>query len=220
MARAIKLSNLLRRDIIEITRLQQLSPAGLHPLEYYLLQSTAGDYLHDGEAWHVAYQTLINELAGRASPAETEAASKATKGLRIYWLGEDTPEYRIFNLLEDYGASLVGCDSRLSFYYELIAEAGNPVTNLAKWTWRMPCNLSTVERMQVTLPHIRDQKADAVIIHSNVGSRNLAGAEKLVSDVIKDETGLPVLSIETSPTGQIIDSIKSQIHDFVAGNSR
>lgn len=219
LAGAIKLGNLLRQDIIEITRLQQSSPAALPPLEYYVLQSTAGDYLFDGETLHGRYQTLINELRGRASRSESEAAAKSPKKLRIYWLGEDTQEYQIFNLLEDYGAVLVGCDTRLSFYYELVAEGGNPVENLAKWIWRMPSNLSTLERMQVTLPHIRAQKPDAVIIHSVIGSRNLPGAERLVRDVINDETGLPVLSLETSLPGKNIDLVRSQIQGFIKANS-
>ena len=146
--------------------------------------------------------------------------TKSPKQLRIYWLGEDTLEYRIFNLLEDCGAYLVGCDTRLSFYYEPVPEGGNPVENLAKWMWRMPCNLPTLERMQVTLSHIKAQQADAVIIHSNIGSRDLPGAERLVRDVIKGETGLPVLSIETSLPGNNIDAVKSQIQDFVTANSR
>jgi benzoyl-CoA reductase/2-hydroxyglutaryl-CoA dehydratase subunit BcrC/BadD/HgdB len=215
---AIKIGNLLRQDMIEITKLQRSSPAPLPPLEYYILQSTAGDYMIDGEALHRQLQSLINELRELGTRSGPDVQGESTKKLRIYWLGEDTQEYLIFNLLEDFGASLVGSDTRLSFYYELIPEPGNPVVNLAKWIWRMPCNLSTPDRMQLTMPHIKEQKPDAVIIHGNVGSRNLPGAERLVRDLIKDETGLPVLSLETSLPGTNVESVKSQIKGFVQAN--
>lgn len=206
---AIKLNNLLRHDIKEIVKLQQLSPGLMPSLEYYFILSTAGGLNPDGEKLHRLYQSFIGEISGRVTGAVNN------KKPRIYWLGEDTQELQIFNEIDDLGATLVGSDARLSFYYEPIRETGNPVENLADWLWRMPCNMSSAERMNVTIPHIKAQNPDYVIINSNCGSRNLPGAEALVTGIVRKQLGLPVLSIETSLPGDRFENVKSQLQQFI-----
>jgi benzoyl-CoA reductase/2-hydroxyglutaryl-CoA dehydratase subunit BcrC/BadD/HgdB len=207
---SIKVSNSLRQDISEIDALLRTSTMVLSPLEYHILHSTAGMFLDSGELIHNCYRDVISELKLKSS-----VAAASVKKIRVYWVGDGTLDLELFNALEDYGAYLVGSDSRLPFYYQMINETGNPVENLANWVWRMPCNLSIQERMKLEIPLILDQKPDAVILHRTAGSRNTAASERMVGDIIKEQTALPVLYLETSAPGQDTEKINSQINGFV-----
>jgi benzoyl-CoA reductase/2-hydroxyglutaryl-CoA dehydratase subunit BcrC/BadD/HgdB len=134
-------------------------------------------------------------------------------------MGEETQELQLFNIIEDHGGVLVGGDTRLSLYYKPIKEDGSAIENLARWLWEIPFNLPTMERIKTTIPYIKKQNPDAIIISSVVGSRNLPGAERLVKDIIRDELGIPVLSIETTRPLENIKKVDSQIRTFIEMNT-
>lgn len=210
---AIRIGNLLRQDMLDITKLLQLPTVPIPALEYYMTQALMGDYVQDPEALHTQYRALIEELNERVRQA-TPAPGTFKKPLRIYFMGEETQEFRVWNAIEDYGGVLVGCDTRLSLFYDLVKEGGSPIENLARWVWKMPYNLPTVERIKATIPYIKRQKADAIIIHSVIGSRNLPGAERLVKDLIEAELGIPQLFIETTLPLEDVERVDYQIRAF------
>ena len=212
---AIRRGNLLRQDLLEITRLLKSSLVPISALEYYMTQAFIGDYVQDAEALHQKYQALLSELKKRVGQSVPAPGLASQKPLRLYFMGDETQEFQFFNIIEDYGGVLIGCDTRLSLYYESIREDGPAVENLARWIWKMPCNLPTAERMKATIPYIKEQKPEAIIVSSVVGSRNLPGAERLVRDIIRDELSLPVLSIETTLPLENIEKVKSQVKAFI-----
>lgn len=216
---AIRRGNLLRQDLLEITKWLQSPNIPISALEYYMTQILIGDYAQDPEALHNQYQALIEELEERVKKGVAAPGLKSKKPARIYLMGEETQAFQLFNIIEDYGGVLVGCDSRLSLYYELIKEDEPPINALAKWIWKMPHNLPTAERVKATIPFIRQQKPDAIIISSVVGSRNLPGAEILVRDIIRDELGIPILSIETTLPLENIEKVDYQIRAFIEMNT-
>jgi hypothetical protein len=65
------------------------------------------------------------------------------------------------------------------------------------------------------LGKIKKQKPDAIILSNVIGSRHLTGIEKLVKDIIKEELGVPVLSIETTLPGESLDKIDYQINALI-----
>ena len=212
---AIRQGNRLRQDLQEITQLLRSRPVPISGLEYYMTQIMIGDYTQDPELLHQQYSILLSELKTRVDQPAGTPRLTSRKPLRLYLMGEETLEFGIFNMIEDCGGVLVGCDTRLSLYYELIKEDGAGIENLARWIWKMPCNLPTAERIKVTIPYIKKQEPDAIIVSSVIGARNLSGAERLVRDVIKDELGIPVLSIETGLPLINIDKVNSQIKAFI-----
>ncbi len=195
---SIRRGNLIRQDLMEITQMLQLPKVPISALEYYLAQTMIGDYAQDPEMLHDRYRALVQELKERVSQSVAAPGLVSEKPLRIYFMGEETQEFRVWNAIEDYGGVLVGSDTRLSLYYDLVKEDGSPIENLARWIWKMPHNLPTAERIKATIPHIKQQEPDAIIISSVVGSRNIPEAERFTRDMLKDELGLPVLSIETT----------------------
>ncbi len=216
---AIRRGNLLRQDLLDITRILQSSTVSISALEYYMAQFPIGDYAQDPEALHERYQALLAELEERVKHGATAPGLKSPKPLRIYLMGDETQEFQLMNIIEDYGGALVGCDSRLSLYYEPVREDGSVLEALARWIWKMPHNLPTAERVRATIPYIRQQKPDAIIISNVVGSRNLPGAERLVRDIIRDELGIPVLSIETTLPLESIEKVDYQIRAFIEMNA-
>ncbi len=215
---AIRAGNILRQDMLDLMKLLQLPTVPISALEYYMAQALMGDYALDPEALHKHYRALIEELECRAAQQVAAPGITSAKPLRIYFMGEETQEFRVWNAIEDYGGTLVGLDTRLSLYYDLIKEDGSPIENLARWIWKMPYNLPTVERIKATIPYINSQNPDAIIVNSVVGSKNLPGAERLVKDMIGKELGIPAIFIETTLPLENIERVDYQIRAFIETN--
>jgi benzoyl-CoA reductase/2-hydroxyglutaryl-CoA dehydratase subunit BcrC/BadD/HgdB len=215
LAGSIRQANLVRQDMAEIDRLMASDGILLPALEYYICQLFLGDYLGDGQELHKDLQVLISELKTRQGGQADEGKSSH---FRLYYMGDETQQFQLFNGIEDYGAVMVGSDVRFSLYYQPVKEEGPALENLAEWIWNMPCNMPTLDRVRATIPHIKQQKADGVLINSTTGSRNLPGSERMVKDLIKQELGLPVLSIETSLPRQDIEKVDYLVRAFIEMN--
>jgi hypothetical protein len=86
---------------------------------------------------------------------------------------------------------------------------------MARWIWNMPNNLPLQERIKMELVKIKIQKPNAIILSNVVGSRRLPGVERLVKDIVKEEMGVPVLSIESTLPGENADKIDYQINALI-----
>ncbi len=195
----------------EIDKLLAAEVVPLSGLEYYLLQVMLGDFARNPDGLHSQFSLLIDELKGRVENHES-APGIRTSPVRVYIMGDETQELHLYNSIEDAGGVLVGCDFRMPLYYGLVNETEKPVDSLARWVWNMPNNLPLQERIEFELLRIKMQKPDAVILSNVVGSRHLTGIERLVKDSLKDQLGIPVLSIETTLPKENVDKIDYQIN--------
>jgi len=211
---AIHTGNLLRSDMIEIDAFLAMESVPLSGLEYYLTHIMLGDYARDPEGLHRNLRQLIDELKQRAAD-KVSAPGIRNSPVRIYIVGGETQELHLYNSIEDNGGVLVGCDFRLPLYYNLIDENSSPLDSLVRWVWHMPNNLPIQQRIKFELSNIKKQKPDAIILSNVVGSRHLTGIERLVKDMIKEELGVPVLSIETTLPGESADKIDYQINALI-----
>jgi hypothetical protein len=100
-------------------------------------------------------------------------------------------------------------------YYDLVDEKAPPLSALSSWIWRMPNNMPTASRIKAEMGAIRQQRPDAVIISSIVGSRHLPGAERLARDLVREELGVPTLSIETTLPHENSEKVDYQIRAFM-----
>jgi len=219
LAEAIRQGNMIRRDLAAFDELLQSGNRLLGGLEYYMIQLISSDYLPGPGRLHEVYSRLIDEVRHRDQEKQVPPVSNKAKALRIYLMGDETQQFQLLNTIEDCGGQVVGADFRLALYYELISEEGPPLDNLARWIWKMPCNMPTGERIRATIPFIRRQKPDAVIINSTTGSRNLPGSERMVRDIIKQQMDIPVLSIETSLPRQDTEKTEYLVRAFIEMNS-
>ena len=212
--RAISLGNLLRRDMAEINTFLAMPKVPIAALEYYLVQMMMGDYAQDPEGLHALYRELIHELNLRVNKDQSTPGISASP-VRIYVMGDETQELCVFNAIENYGGVMVGCDFRLSLYYDVVDEDKTSLDSLTQWLWRMPNNLPTIKRVRDELHLIKKQQPDAVIISNVVGSRYISGAERMVIDIVKEELGVPLLSIETSFPHENVEKVDYQIQAFL-----
>jgi benzoyl-CoA reductase/2-hydroxyglutaryl-CoA dehydratase subunit BcrC/BadD/HgdB len=191
---SIKIGNLIRQDIKELSQMLQLSKVPIPALEYYITQIMIDDYAQDPKILHNTFKTLIKELKERESNNITPAGI-SEKPIRIYFVGEEIPDIRIWNEIEDYGGVIVGYDRYLSLFYEPIKEDGSAIENMAQWIYTMLCNMPTTERIQKIIPVIKQQEPDAVILSSNVGSKIIPESEMLIYQIIEYEIGIPIFTL-------------------------
>jgi benzoyl-CoA reductase/2-hydroxyglutaryl-CoA dehydratase subunit BcrC/BadD/HgdB len=192
---SIKSGNLIKQDLKEISQMVQLRKVPIPALEYYITQTMINEYVQDPKMLHNTVITLIQELKERESKNITPA-SISEKPVRIYFMGEEISDIRIWNEIEDYGGVIVGYDRYLSLIYEPIKEDGSAIENMAQWIYKMLCNMPTAQRIQKTIPIIKQQEPDVVIISSNVGSKIIPESELLIHQIIEDEIGIPIFSLE------------------------
>lgn len=215
LRKEIKRENKVRKVMLEITELLQADNVPIPALEYFITNAMMGDCLQDPDALHKECCILHKELKERMSRGLTAPGIAADVPLRIFYSGVGTQEFRVWNAIEDYGGVLVGCDTYLPLFRELIPENGSPIESLARWIWRMPFHHPTSKRIQATIPFIKKQRAEAVIISNVIGCRNLSNADKLTKDLIREELGIPVISIETSFPYENVEKVETQIKAFI-----
>jgi benzoyl-CoA reductase/2-hydroxyglutaryl-CoA dehydratase subunit BcrC/BadD/HgdB len=211
---AIRAGNLLRNDMTEIDAFLARDNVPLPGLEYYLVHVMLGDYSRDPAGLHERLRHLIDELKQRTNNHESAPGVSSTP-VRIYIMGDETQELHLFNSIEAAGGVLVGCDFRMPLYYDLVDETNDPLDSMARWIWNMPNNLPLQERIKMELVKIKIQKPNAIILSNVVGSRRLPGVERLVKDIVKEEMGVPVLSIESTLPGENADKIDYQINALI-----
>jgi benzoyl-CoA reductase/2-hydroxyglutaryl-CoA dehydratase subunit BcrC/BadD/HgdB len=195
LVESIKIGNLIRQDMNELSQMLQLSKVPIPALVYYIIQIMINDYAQDPKMFHNTFITLIKELKERELK-NIMPAGVSEKPVRIYFMGEEIPDIRIWNEIEDYGGVIVGYDRYLSLFYEPIKEDGSAIENIAQWIYTMLCNMPATERIQKTIPVIKQQEPDAVILSSNAGSKIIPESEMLICQIIEDEIGIPIFTLE------------------------
>ncbi|UCE97770.1 MAG: 2-hydroxyacyl-CoA dehydratase [Dehalococcoidia bacterium] len=211
---AVRMGNLIRQDIIELNQLLQNQEILFPALEYYITQLMISDFAQNPERLHVAYQKLIQELKERQLN-HSKPADSSEKAIRIFLTGEEIPDIRIWNQIEDYGGIIVGFDSRMSLYYKPIKEDGPIIENLACWIYGMPSSMPTAQRMNSTISFIKSQKPDAVIISSIAGSTIFPESNTLISQIIQDELGVPIFYLETKFPFEIVKPTYQELEAFI-----
>jgi benzoyl-CoA reductase/2-hydroxyglutaryl-CoA dehydratase subunit BcrC/BadD/HgdB len=179
-----------------------------------MIQMMMGDYAQDPEGLHRLFRQLFEEIELRVKQGK-KIAGISESPIRVYIIGDETLELYMYNLIEDYGGAVVGCNFRLPLYYELIDEQALSIESLAHWIWNMPINLPFQKRIEFELQRIKKQKTDAVIISSVVGSRCAPGVERLFRDSIKKELGIPVIEVETTIPGDNVERLDYQIRGLL-----
>ncbi|WP_455279403.1 2-hydroxyacyl-CoA dehydratase [[Eubacterium] cellulosolvens] len=210
----IKKGNLIRNLLIDITQYLSARSIPLAALEYFLIQATAGDYLQDPDSTRSILNKIKTEIEYRNKKGES-APGIQDDAPRIYYVGMAPQQLRFWNLIEDCGGSSVGCDTYLSSFYELIPEHSNIERELAKWIWRMPHNVPSIERSKILTSYIKKQNPDAVIIGNLVGCRNLSQSDRLVKETIREELGIPVTSLEIGASHEEIALLEPHIRSLI-----
>jgi benzoyl-CoA reductase/2-hydroxyglutaryl-CoA dehydratase subunit BcrC/BadD/HgdB len=124
-------------------------------------------------------------------------------------------DLRLWNLIDSSGGSLVGCDTYLPLFSQLILENGKILTEFARWMWMMPHHMPSIDRAKALIQIIRQQSPDAIIIRNVIGCRNLSSFDTIVKEILREELGIPITSIEFGSSDEDVTLLEPQIKAFV-----
>jgi benzoyl-CoA reductase/2-hydroxyglutaryl-CoA dehydratase subunit BcrC/BadD/HgdB len=210
----IRKGNFIRNLLIDITQYLSARSIPVAALEYFLIQTSTGDYLQDPDSTGYILQKIKTEIEYRHKKGES-APGIQDDAPRIYFVGMAPQQLRFWNLIEDCGGSSVGCDTYLSSFYKTIPENSNIIKELAKWIWHMPHNIPSIERSKILTSYIKKQNPDAVIIGNLVGCRNLSQSDRLVKDTIREELSIPVTSLELGASDEDIALLEPHVRSLI-----
>lgn len=210
----VKKGNRVRRLLLDVTSLLSQSSPPLNALEYFLIHATAGDYLQDPD--YLA--TLISSVKGEAEKRIYEnkwPPGLADDPVRIYYVGMAPQDLQFWNMIEDSGGVLVGCDTYLPLFYDLIPENGPVLEDLAKWIWMMPHHMVGADRAKALMRYIKEQKPEAIIMGNVAGCRSLSSSDRIMKETLKEELGIPITSVEFGASEDDVALLEPHIKAFI-----
>ncbi|NTW48149.1 MAG: 2-hydroxyacyl-CoA dehydratase [Chlorobiales bacterium] len=100
------------------------------------------------------------------------------------------------------GALFVGRDDMWSCSSVLIEEEGDPYLNIAKSMLAYPYEQRTEKRAEWTAEQVTKSRADGVIFMYQWGCNYQTGVARMISDIVKQKTGVPTTFIEVGELGR------------------
>ena len=210
----VKIGNKIRKIIQEITHLLSHKHPPISALEYFIMHAATGDYLQNPNRL-LKILTEIKEEAQERIKDKNIMNTNMSDASRIYYIGEAPQNPRFWNLIEECGGVLVGCDTYLPLFYEIIPETNYILKDLAKWIWENPYHMPIPDRAESLIIHIKRQNPDCVMIGNSVGCRKLASSDKIIKEIIKEKLKIPVTSIEFGSSNDDIPLLEPHIKAFI-----
>ncbi|MDD3574793.1 2-hydroxyacyl-CoA dehydratase subunit D [Methanospirillum sp.] len=121
------------------------------------------------------------------------------------------------NFVDKKGGVLVGSDDIWSSICMDVKETGDPFKNLAMAYGSLPYERSTEERAQWTIEQVKASHADGVIFMYNWGCNYQSAVATMITDIIKNETGLPAIIIEIGELARMesLEQSQNRIESFI-----
>lgn len=210
----VKRGNRVRKLLLDITSLLSHKSPSLNALEYFLAHATAGDYLQNPDSLAVTLNEVSEEARTRASEGK-RPPGLVDDPVRVYYIGMAPQDLQFWNMIENSGGALVGCDTYLPLFHDLIPENGSILGDFAKWIWLMPHHMLGLDRAKMLTKCIRQQKPDAIIIGNVIGCRNLASSDRIIKETLKEDFGIPITSIEFGSSDEDVALLEPHIKAFI-----
>jgi benzoyl-CoA reductase/2-hydroxyglutaryl-CoA dehydratase subunit BcrC/BadD/HgdB len=147
-----------------------------------------------------------------------ELTQRIKKGIKGYGLSDDPS--RVFicgscacvdsNTIEDAGGVFVGNEVVLSLANTMVKETGDPYDNLAEAWGSMPYERSPEDRAEFAARMVKESRADGVIFVYNWGCNYQSSVSRMITDIIKERTGVPTTCIEVGELGRMQGSEQTQ----------
>jgi len=132
--------------------------------------------------------------------------------VRIFCCGGHLPA----EVVDEAGAVLVGTDVQLGQGSVQVKETGDPYENLAEAALSLPHELPLEERAHWIVKQVKEARADGVTFTHQWGCNTESAAARMVSDIIKQETGLPTAIMEPSARGtEIVEQVRTRVEAFI-----
>ncbi|WP_455368692.1 2-hydroxyacyl-CoA dehydratase family protein [[Eubacterium] cellulosolvens] len=210
----VKIGNRIRKIIQEITYLLSHKHPPISALEYFIMHAATGDYLQNPNQLLEILTEIKDEVQERIKDKHI-INTNINNESRVYYIGEVPQNLRFWNLIEECGGVLVGCDTYLPLFYETIPETNSILKDLSKWIWENPYNMPIQNRAESLSNYIKRQNPDCVMIGNSAGCRKLASSERTIKEIIKEKLRIPVTSVEFSSSNDDISLLEPHIKAFI-----
>jgi len=181
----------------------------------------------DGGTAHLGLMGAFDFKVGNQVLEETrdELQTRVRNGVKGYGLGDDPA--RLFvcgscvmpnpNFVDKKGGVLVGSDDAWSSICMDVKESGDPYKNLAEAYASLPYERSTEERAMWTVEQVKASRSDGVVFMYNWGCNYQSAVAGMITDIIKEETGLPAITIEVGELTRMesLEQSQNRIESFI-----
>jgi len=215
LRQSIKLMNQGRkyvRDYVEVWRSAPLIPS--YSNDFGWLSRFSGEYFGEPEAGV--------QLARQAYAEVKERIDRGIKGIevsedpvRLFICGSCyTPQA---DRIDRAGGAVVGYDDFWNRATIDVSEEGDPYVNLARAMLAWPYERPTVERARWTVEQIIKSRANGLIFAYHWGCQLQSAVSRMIAEIVKKETGIPILYLELDQLGktQTVEQSENRIESFI-----
>lgn len=121
------------------------------------------------------------------------------------------------DFVDEKGGIVVGTDDHLSKIYADVEETGDPYENIARSVLSYNYEQPTEMRAEWIVELVKKSRADGVICGYHWGCKYQSAVSRLIADIVKKETGLPTINIETVEKGRLVNEEQhlNRIESFI-----
>jgi benzoyl-CoA reductase/2-hydroxyglutaryl-CoA dehydratase subunit BcrC/BadD/HgdB len=164
-------------------------------LEMQIAEMLAIHFCSDREESIRVLSGLLDEARRRAQAGEGLFGPDA---VRVFWVNP-VADLRIMNLLEECGGRVCGTEYLFSHALDRIPTDIPPMRALACMALADPMVGSCDDRADRICRDIKEFGSEAVVLSRIPGASHCALEGGVISDMVRSETGLPVVEIEVPP---------------------
>jgi benzoyl-CoA reductase/2-hydroxyglutaryl-CoA dehydratase subunit BcrC/BadD/HgdB len=205
LSMGIRKANQVRRLLDEIR--QTVFTAELCPipaLEMLIAEMLAIHFCSDLNETIEVLKDLLGEVKRRV---QDNIGVLNADSARIFWVNP-VADLRVMNLLEECGGRICGTEYLFTHALDIIPEDLLPMEALARTALADPMVGSSADRAERICNDIRRFGAEAVLISRIPGASHCALEGQVISEIVLDKLGIPVLEIEVPP---VTDSINATL---------
>lgn len=211
----IKLENKgrkLARELIKFWWSAKIPPT--NSTDFYGVPFLANDFVGDPVATIGVLEETLEEVKERVKHS-VKGTGLVDDPKRLFVCGScvgPNPSH-----VEKVGAVLVGRDDNWSAVSTDVKENGDPYENLAKAIISFPYEQPTEKRAEWTAEQVKKSRADGVVFLYNWGCNYQTGVSRMMADIIKDETGVPAITIEVGELGRMegLEQSENRVEAFI-----
>ncbi len=119
--------------------------------------------------------------------------------------------------VDEKGGIHVGTDDQLSKMYAVVDETGDPYEKLAETVLSYSYEQTTEKRAQWVVELVKKSRADGVVCGHHWGCKYQSAVSRMIADIVKEETGVPTINIESAEYGRIetVEQTQNRLESFI-----
>lgn len=209
----IRHANRIRAVLRDLRQLAyETEPCPLPALEMLVCEMLAIHFCSDREESEAVLQGLLDLVKDRATANQGVLEKGAA---RIFWVNP-VADLRAMNLLQECGGRMCGTEFLFSHALDPIRDDVLPMVALAESALSDPMVGCAKDRAERICEDIKRYGAEAVIISRIPGASHCATECWIISRVVREKAGLPVLEIEVpSMTDGTNSALRTRIEALV-----